>query len=133
VVISDLREMDFGIFEGRSAKEMEQDEIYRAWVEGNCMGQIPEGENMDGFSRRTCDALTKLLNQALAAGEDTLVVVAHGGTQMAAMAEFVLPKKPYFQWLAPNGGGYLLDTAPWKETGKLTLVSKLAYAKGGKR
>jgi alpha-ribazole phosphatase len=127
VTIPDLREMDFGVFEGRSAKEMENDPTYRAWTQGNCMGQIPQGESMEGFSRRTCTVLTELIRSALDAGEQELVVVAHGGTQMVAMAQFVRPEKPFFQWLGPNGGGYLLDTAPWEKEGTLELLRQVTY------
>ena len=32
----DLVEMDFGAFEGRSYRDMEDDPAYRAWVDGGC-------------------------------------------------------------------------------------------------
>ena len=44
VIIEDLREMDFGAFEGRSAKEMADDPAYRTWVEGQCRGRCPGGK-----------------------------------------------------------------------------------------
>jgi alpha-ribazole phosphatase len=127
ITIPDLREMDFGVFEGRSAKEMADDPTYRAWTQGNCMGQIPQGESMEGFSHRTCAVLGGLIRKALDEGKKELVVVAHGGTQMVAMAKFVRPEKPYFQWLGPNGGGYLLDTAPWEDSETLDLIGQVNY------
>ena len=43
IVVPDLREMDFGVFEGRGWWEMEQDEDYCAWVDGGCTGRCPGG------------------------------------------------------------------------------------------
>ena len=42
-VLDDLREMDFGVFEGRSPDEMENDPVYRRWVDNMCLGLCPGG------------------------------------------------------------------------------------------
>ncbi len=49
------------------------------------------------------------MDKALADGEETLVILAHGGTQMAAMERYALPHADYYHWCAPNAGGYVLD------------------------
>ena len=54
IVVPDLREMDFGVFEGRGWWEMEQDEDYCAWVDGGCTGRCPGGEDRASFSARVC-------------------------------------------------------------------------------
>lgn len=131
VEIPDLAEMDFGSFEGRSAQDMAQDPAYRAWVDGMCQGPCPGGESLDTFSRRVCRAFVQLVEGALAWGEDTLTVVAHGGTQMAVMAAYARPARSYFDWSLPCGQSYLLDASPWKETGTLTLLGTRDYT-GGK-
>ena len=41
VPVHDLREMCFGIFEGRNYVEMERDPDYLAWVGDDCMGRCP--------------------------------------------------------------------------------------------
>ena len=41
VVADGLKEMDFGVFEGRNYREMEHDPQYRAWVETGCEGRCP--------------------------------------------------------------------------------------------
>ena len=91
-----LREMDFGIFEGRSAAEMSGDPAYRQWVDGFCQGPVPGGESKDSFSRRTCRAFAALLDGAADRGEESLAVVAHGGTQMAVLERYVLPRRDYY-------------------------------------
>ena len=58
--IPDLREMDFGDFEGRTAEEMEQNETYRAWVAGGCVNSCPNGEGIPDFARRAAAAFCSL-------------------------------------------------------------------------
>ena len=50
VVVPDLQEMNFGVFEGRNYIEMEHDPEYRAWVDGNCEGKCPGGESQEEFT-----------------------------------------------------------------------------------
>lgn len=105
IAIPDLREMDFGAFEGRTAGEMADDPAYRAWVEGNCAGRCPGGESMAEFSERVWAAFANLM----ATEPEQLVIVAHGGVQMAVLERYARPHREYFHWHAPCGGGFVLD------------------------
>ena len=104
VVVDDFREMCFGIFEGRNYIDMEHDPEYLAWVGGNCEGSVPGGERKAEFSARTCAAFQSLVDQALARGEELLVIMAHGGTQMAVMERYALPHADYYHWWGPTPG-----------------------------
>ncbi|MDE7243389.1 MAG: histidine phosphatase family protein [Oscillospiraceae bacterium] len=130
IVIDDFREMDFGIFEGKTYQEMACLPEYQAWIDGYCLGKIPGGEQKTDFCRRTCEAFVKLVNQTLDAGGEQLVIVAHGGTQMAVMERFVRPVRDYFSWNGPNGGGFVLDASLWLLEGKLTLRETVRYTGG---
>ncbi|MBE6007474.1 MAG: histidine phosphatase family protein [Sarcina sp.] len=85
IVVPDLHEMDFGAFEGRNYMEMENDPDYRAWVDGLCLGPCPGGESRDQYCDRVCRAFGKVLSLAEKEGDDPVVIVAHGGTQMALL------------------------------------------------
>ena len=65
VVVEDLREMDFGAFEGRNYAEMEHDPDYRAWVDSGCEGRCPGGESRTEFCDRVCGAMEHLLEDTL--------------------------------------------------------------------
>lgn len=88
VAVDGLQEFDFGDFEGRTADQMEDDIAYRAWVEGNCEGRCPGGDSLDAFVSRTWRALSQILRGAVEREEELVVVVAHGGTIMAALDGF---------------------------------------------
>ena len=131
VIVEGLAEMDFGVFEGRNSMEMEQDMEYRAWVDGGCEGRCPGGESRGEFCERVCAAFSALVEGA---GKDSpLVIVAHGGVQMAVMERFALPRRGYFDWNAPCGGGYVLEWERdlWRSRRKLRLLREVRYTKGG--
>lgn len=136
VIVENLKEMDFGVFEGRNYLEMENDPEYRAWVESGCELVCPGGESKAEFSNRCCAAFEQLADRAFDAGEEILVIMAHGGTQMAVMERYALPHREYYSWCGPNGGGYLLegDTTVWKKERRLQLLQTVQYTRqeGGK-
>ena len=131
-VVNDLAEMDFGAFEGRNYMEMEHDPDYRAWVEGGCEGRCPGGESRREFCDRVCGVFSALVEDAAACKAPLLVIVAHGGVQMAVMERFALPERGYFDWNAPCGGGYVLDWEEdlWRSRRKLRLLREVRYTRG---
>ena len=106
IVVPDLREMDFGVFEGRSASEMEHDAVYRAWVEGNCLAPCPGGEAKSEFQRRTVTAFSRALRDARIQGIETAVFVVHGGVIMSVLEALAVPKREFYQWHVPNLEGW---------------------------
>lgn len=129
IAVDALREMDFGDFEGRNYREMAQDPAYRAWVEGGCLGRCPGGEGKADFCGRVCPAFAALVDEALDRGAAELVIVAHGGTQMAVMERFAEPRRAYFDWHLKSGQGYVLDTALWSSQRRLRLLGQTDYTK----
>ena len=129
VPVDGLKEMCFGSFEGRNYVEMERDPDYQAWVAANCESSCPDGERKDEFSDRICKTFAALVDKALADGEDMLVILAHGGTQMAALERYALPQRGYYQWCGPNAGGYVLDARDWAAQHVLHLVKTVQYTK----
>ena len=123
--LDDLRELDFGVFEGRTYIEMENDDDYRAWVEDNCRGRCPGGESREEFAARICAAFEKLMDES----EDDVVIVAHGGTQMSVMERFAVPHEPYFSRNAKNGTGYELDASNWRSDRTLELMRRVSFLK----
>lgn len=127
VVVPGLEEMDFGRFEGKNYRELSDDPAYQSWVDGFCLGICPDGESKETFCRRVCDAFATLLESARARGEDSLTIVAHGGTQMAVMERFAMPRKDYFDWHLESGQGYRARV-DWGENGlTLTLLAVTDY------
>ena len=131
IVVNDLHEMDFGAFEGRTAKEMEHDPVYRKWVDDLCEGACPGGESQAGFRKRVVAAFSEALKEA--DGDATFVV--HGGVIMAVMAELSEPKREFYAYQVQNLCGYSADVA-WKNGAPALLNARPftpAYTDGGTR
>lgn len=74
----DLREMNFGIFEGLTYKELmkKRPVIYKKWLANPYTINIPNGEDLTAFKNRVVGAFEKIaaLNK-----NKTLAAVSHGG------------------------------------------------------
>ena len=120
--------MNFGRFEGQTFVQVEQDPEYLAWVQENEHAATRTGSagaiSATGCAKRWPTSLTRHLPKAGA-----LVIVAHGGTQMAAMERYALPHADYYHWCAPNAGGYVLDAGDWAEQRVLHLLKTVQYTK----
>ena len=127
VLCPELREMDFGSFEGRGWWEMEEDPAYRAWVDGGCRGRCPGGEDKAEFSERVNSCFERILEaetDKADTGED-LVIVAHGGTQMALLEKWGVPQREYYRWQRSCGCGWLLDWEPESKT--LHVIREISF------
>lgn len=109
---AELDEMNFGVFEGRSAMEMLDDAEYRAWVDSDCLAACPGGEDKETFQNRVCAAFLDILEMEARSGSKSVNFMVHNGTIMAVLARFARPKRDYFSWSTENGGGW---EAQWKD------------------
>ena len=82
-----------------------------------------------GAQERFLQQGADLIDKALAEGQERLVIVAHGGTQMAALERFGVPRRSFHDWCGPNAGGYVLDARDWPEQHILHLVETVQYTK----
>lgn len=130
VEVAGLEEYDFGAFEGRSAQDMADDPAYQAWVDGWCVGSCPGGESRAEFVARSNAALAGLLAKAHRKGEERVVVVAHGGTVMAALSELCheLPAggDRYFGWRVGCCEGYEAEVRICGESALLANPKRFA-------
>ena len=131
IIVPGLREMSFGAFEGRNYLEMEHDPDYRAWVDGLCRGKCPGGESQEEFANRTSAAFSRLVTEAAQGGEETVYIVAHGGTQMALLERHALAPQDYYHWFCGNGCGYRLSLSHWNGGRCLQVLDVLDYTREG--
>lgn len=77
-VIDNLREMNFGAFEGLTYKEIEatHKEETSLWIKEGYDYVFPKGESLEGFYKRVVDTYKKILNKYRG---KNLLIVAHGG------------------------------------------------------
>lgn len=120
--ISDLRECDFGDFEGKTASELEGLPDYQAFVKQGAAP--PGGESNEQFAKRICTAFTQLVRDLLKQGIIETTVCTHGGVIMTLLAVYGLPQRNMLDWAAPFGQGYTIRITPsvWMRSGMIEVV-----------
>ena len=98
VFFRDLRECDFGDFEGKNYQELTGYADYQAWVDSGGTAPFPHGEASDAFKSR-CAAAFRLI---MAGMDGTAAFIVHGGTIMAICEAF--HGGEFYSYHLPNGG-----------------------------
>lgn len=114
VIVSGLKECDFGRFEGKSYEELKENSDYQAWLNSNGTLPFPGGEEQEKFRSRSCEAFLHIL--ADLSGEQKCAIICHGGTIMAILEKFSLPHQSFYHWQVKNGLGYHLEFNNEKKT-----------------
>ena len=115
LVVPQLREANFGVFEGRKMEELVKDPEFARWMDPTS-GFVPEGaEPTKEFHARCADTLHKLLEYMIRSEVTEAACVTHGGVIMSMLAQSALPRRPAQQWMADPGCGYTVqtDVAMW--------------------
>lgn len=116
-VIEELKEMDFGIFEGHTYEEIKDHSEFQKWIEDENFA-FTEGESQKGFSSRVNAGFQKLLSlhqlqelKHMHNKEDTdSLMICHGGVIAHIMSKlFPETGKNFFQWIPEPGEGYVVD------------------------
>lgn len=113
VLVDGFRECDFGDWEGKTAKQLaEEDPSFLRWMESSRAVAPPNGESTGVLMQRTCAAFEKLVEDLLRSGITSAVIVAHGGTLMSILSAYGLPRASFYDWMTENGCGYSLRITP---------------------
>ena len=106
VVVDAFRECDFGAFEGKNYAELNGRSDYQAWIDSGGELPFPGGESRQAMCERCVRAFEALDLWNL---HGDAAIIAHGGTIMALMSEFALPRLGYFDYQIKNAAGYVLQ------------------------
>ena len=124
-VIEELRETDFGPFEGKNHEELKDDPLYQAWIgQGDRLNfaAMPVGETAQQVVERVSAALAELVKDAAAHGYERVGVVSHGGALMGLLSKYGRPEREYYDWMCPNCGGFRMALDP--DTLELTVLEE---------
>jgi len=113
IVVKDLRECDFGDWEGKTAEQLAvEDPNFPIWMESGQAVTPPNGEGGGVFMQRVCAAFEKMVEGMMRSGTTSAVVVAHGGTIMSILSAYGLPRANFYDWMTDNGCGYSIRIMP---------------------
>lgn len=104
VAVPELREIDFGDFEGRSYEDMKDDPAYTAWLDTNCEGPIPGGDFPESFRDDVEVCFESLMETCRTERVERALIVSHGGVLGTILERFAEPEKHWYEYHFPCGG-----------------------------
>jgi len=128
-VVDDLAECNFGDFEGKSYKDLQYSDDFKAWLEDSVRVSPPNGESGSEFLKRSLRALSDIFNDMLEKGITDASVITHGGVIMMLLSAAGLPRHPMQDWIVENGAGYTIILTPqmWMRDKMFEVFGKIPY------
>lgn len=107
-VIENLREMNFGMFEGHTYEELKDLDEYQAWLFDDDL-EAPKGESRNEFSKRVIEGFKELLMRHKLDKKDSTIAVCHGGViSVIMMTLFRNQREHFYEWIPDPGHGMTL-------------------------
>lgn len=110
IIIENLKEIDFGIFEGKTFEELSHIEEFQKFVEHSWQSNIPDGENPKDFSKRCLEGFNEVINILQDNNKKYGVIVCHGGVIMSLLHQLIIDDTmDFYDYYSENGKGYHLS------------------------
>lgn len=132
IVINDLIEYNFGEYEGRTAEELKENELFARWLSGEEGVEPPFGESNEAFANRIANCFIKIVDGLLKTGTTKAAIFTHGGVIMYLLSAFGIPEAEMHEWLMPGGCGYAVRITPgiWTRGRKFEVIAEVPYVPG---
>ena len=104
--------MDFGLYEGKTLDELQNDETFIAWSRDSMHNAPPEGEDGLTFIRRVIKGLDDVFKDMMANDVHNAALVIPGGMIMSMLALMGFPRHPMGEWECDAGAGYTIVMTP---------------------
>ncbi len=127
VIVDDLREMDFGVFEGLPADELVKLDSFKKWLKGGLDNPPPNGEALRSMMLRCYSALNLMILDMMKNGITEAGAVTHSGILMNILSCFGLPKKKPMEFACEPGEGYeiLVNAMLWQNGNTFEIMGKI--------
>lgn len=124
-----LAEMDFGVFENKTADELMNDPAYKKFLEGGLDNPPPQGESARDVVNRSFEALNIIISDMMYEGLTNCAVVTHGGIIMNMLSCFGLPKMKPVEYKCDFGEGFeiLISASMWQRSNAFEILGRFPY------
>ncbi len=125
--VDDLREVDFGVFEGLRAQELINLDSYKKWLKGGLDNPPPNGESLRNMMVRCYTALNGIILDMMHEDITSAGIMTHSGILMNMMSCFGLPKYKPMEFACPVGHGYevLVTAQMWQQGYAFEILGKV--------
>lgn len=98
ILLKELREMNFGAWEGKTYHQLKEDNRYQNWLNEWQTAKPPEGESFPEFVDRVDRAWNQIQEHTLANSHRRVAIVTHGGVIRHLLDTFVRSEKSFWDW-----------------------------------
>ena len=131
-VAEDLRELNFGEFDGKSVDELIGREDYKTWLRGGSPDvRPPGGESAEELCIRSYKVLHRMLLDMMENDLEHCAVITHGGVITNMLACFGLPKLSAKEITCEPGEGFeIMFTAQmWQQAQAFEILGMTPYSR----
>ena len=107
-LLSHLREMNFGQWEGKTYEDLKELLLYQRWLSDPLSYSPPGGESFEEFTQRVQKGWEKLTGEILSGNNERCAIITHGGVIRYLLSKFAPGKNDFWSWQAPHEQGYEL-------------------------
>ncbi|WP_231889876.1 histidine phosphatase family protein [Oceanobacillus sp. Castelsardo] len=107
--LAKLREMNFGIFEGKTYEDLKNDMNYQRWIDQPFKEVIPGGESFQQFAYRVDKGWNQIVELILRYHAKNVFIVSHGGVIRYLLSRLTEEEKDFWEWKIDHGTGYVLE------------------------
>lgn len=129
ITVNDLRELDFGDFEGKSVDELINREDYKKWLKGGVENTPPNGESIQDMTLRIFTALNQIILNMMSEDFTHCAVITHSGIITNMLTCFGIPKYNAKDLACDAGEGFeiLITAQMWQRSQAFELLGKVPY------
>ncbi len=130
-IVKDLRELDFGEFEGKSVDELINRDDYKNWLKGGMDNSPPGGESIADMVTRVYQALDRIIMSMMNDDIMTSAIVTHSGIITNMLSCFGLSKFKPNEITCNIGEGFeiLVTAQMWQQSQAFEILGRTPYYK----
>jgi alpha-ribazole phosphatase len=107
-LLPDLREMNFGLWEGKTYEDLKEEPLYQRWLSNPVSYYPPGGESFSEFTHRVQNGWKKITEEILFRKGGTCAIITHGGVIRYLLSEFAPKPRDFWSWQVPHHQGFEL-------------------------
>jgi alpha-ribazole phosphatase len=132
-LLDDLREMNFGQWEGKTYADLKENDLYRQWLADPVSHCPPKGESFQEFATRVHFGWAKITEEVLTSRLKSCAVITHGGVIRYLLSRFAPDPNEFWTWLANHDKGYelIFDRESLRRGKRCTLLLEVPLTGSG--
>lgn len=126
-IITELRELHFGEWEGKTYAELVHDVLYKQWLNDFSAVKPPAGESYQEFALRVNDGWEKVKKTLEENNQNRATIITHGGVIKYLLSQYAPEKKEFSDWKVSHGNGFELiwNKDGWRRGERCILLQEV--------